>query len=187
MGTSVNQRSPRTDNWELVQGAYGDPRSTPAEILSTVWRAASNPREQNLAALLAEHSIATLCDQVASADPPGVAAAKLRDHLAESKTATLATDIAVRATIQSLGSDDLRAVYVRRLFAEATAYLVERDLPAFLGSSERFGTVGAVQSLVSDLTGIASEAAAGVDLPSSDAVSWRGFVGAVLTRIRRQR
>ena len=108
MGTSVNQRSPDTDNWRLVQSIYDNPNIPMDQALREVWRAASNPNETNLAALLSQPIIGTFAGLAARAASPSEAFQDVTRFIADNKVASLASEIAKRAVIQSAGTETPR-------------------------------------------------------------------------------
>lgn len=186
MGTSVNQRSPDTDNWRVVQDIYLDPSLRAADALKILWRAASNPNEPNLYGLLSRPEIAGLADLLDRHLAPGEAASATRAELSSTKVSSLATDIAARAVIQCTGKESARSLYVERLFAEATSYLVARDLPGYVGRSEKLPTIGSAKAFVSEMRELAIVAVRETGVPDDlNRQSWSGYVRRVVGTIRR--
>lgn len=187
MGTSVNQRSPNNDNWRLAQEAYGNQAVPIPEALRSVWRAASNRNEVNLASLLARPEIAELAELSGKYSSPAEAAREVTRFVSERKVASLASDIAKRAAMQSAGKQDARAVFVQRLFAEATSYLIDRDLPGYVSAGSRFPRVSDARRFSQEVVNTAAEAARSTPLPTQlTRDSWPGFVDQVIRNLRRR-
>jgi len=188
MGTSVNQRSPDTDNWRVVQDIYIDPDLSAADSLKVLWRAASNPNEPNLYGLLSRPEIAGLADLLDRHYGPAEAASATRAELASTKVSSLATDIAARAIIQCTGKEEAKSLYVQQLFAEATSYLVARDLPGYVGRSEKLPTVGSAKKFIAEMRDLAAVAARQTALPEGlSRENWPAYVRSVVSNIRRGR
>jgi len=72
--------------------------------------------------------------------------------IALSGTSTVATDIAMRALVLSfLKGKDRKSTYVGALFSETLNYLVARDLPGYVGKSDRLENVSASISFKNQL------------------------------------
>lgn len=140
MGTSSNQASPLTLNWRAATAAYrGD---IPAvRVAREIWRAASNDEHGSLPVLLMSPGV-ELCYRIAQqADSPTGALRTASEEIAARRWSSLGTEIAKRALVQSFAHDDRAAGFVSSLLTEATAYLVSRDLPGFVGDNGRAATV----------------------------------------------
>ena len=184
MGTSVNQSSPRTLSWTAAQVGYRDAAIPIARVASEVWRAALNQESGNIAQLIAQPIVVRLGDLAVKAQSAADASRLTALEIVRSKQSSLATDIACRAAVQCIGATDRFATYTERVFAEATAYLVSRDLPGFVGSG-RARTVADSMELKSALVSHVADVARGVDRPvSADARSWAQYVDAVVQRLR---
>lgn len=183
MGTSVNQSSPNTLNWNAAHAGYRDKNVPISRIVTEIWRAASNQPSGNISQLLARPVIARLGQLVAEAKTPGDLARKSANLIAESKESSLASDIGRRAAVQSVLAESPIDSYSERVFAEATAYLVSRDLPGFVGLGR---TRNVADSLELSLAIVrrASELARSIPVPKKlDAESWSHHVEAVLTTL----
>jgi hypothetical protein len=184
MGTSVNQRSPSNDTWNLVQEVYRDPNIGTDEALREIWRAASNTREVNLAALLANPAIGSLAALAVSAVSPSQAYQATTQYISDNKLASLASDIAKRAILQSAGTDNPTGLYFERLFAEATNYLVSRDLPGHITPGGKFENVAAARRFTHAITDAAADAVRRTPTPPTmDGDNWRSFVRAVVSTL----
>jgi hypothetical protein len=184
VGTSVNQASPRTLNWNAAQAGYRDAAIPIARVASEVWRAALNQETGNIAELIAQPIVARLGDLAVRAQSAADAARSTALATAKSKQSSLATDIARRAAIQCVGAADRFSTYTERVFAEATAYLVARDLPGFVGSG-RARTVADSMEFKAALVGHVAELTRSVERPTSpDAREWARYVDTVVKRLR---
>jgi len=184
MGTSVNQASPRTLSWSAAQIGYRDASIPVARVTSEVWRAALNQESGNIAHLIAQPLVAHLGELAVSAQSGAEVSRVTAVAIAQSKQSSLATDIARRAAIQSVGATDRFATYTERVFAEATAYLVSRDLPGYVGIG-RAMTVGDSMEFKAALMSHVAELARAVERPATaDARSWAKYVDTVVQRLR---
>lgn len=134
MGTSVNQASPKTLNWQAVHAAFRNPETPVDRIVTEVWRAAANQPQGDLTQLLSAPIVAKLGELAIHAKTSAEVARTSAIEIVRTKAASLAADIARRAAVQSIGSADRATTYREKIFAEATNYLVSRDLPGFLGA-----------------------------------------------------
>lgn len=184
MGTSVNQASPRTLNWNAVQAGYRDAAVPIARVAAEVWRAAVNQEVGNIANLIAQPIIARLGDLAVRAESATDASRSSAITIAQSKQSSLATDIARRAAIQCVGASDRFSAYSERIFTEATAYLVSRDLPGFVGSG-RAPTVADSMDFKAALASHVADVARSVERPARpDAGTWAKYVDTVVKRLR---
>jgi hypothetical protein len=184
VGTSVNQASPNTLSWAAAQAGYRDAEVPIFRVASEVWRAALNQESGNIAQQLAQPIIARLGNLAVDARSAADASRETAFAIAQSKESSLATDIARRAAVQCVSASDRFAMYSERVFAEATAYLVSRDLPGFVGSG-RAKTVADSMELKSALMSHVADVARGVERPvSPDARSWAKYVNAVVQQLR---
>ena len=165
MGTSVNQSSPHTLNWKAAQAGYRDRSVSIGRVTSEVWRAAVNQEVGNIERLLSQPIVARIGALVAESTSSMDLARKSAIEIARSKHSSIATEIARRACIQVAGAKDWRTAFTGRLFAEATAYLVSRDLPGFVGLG-RVENVSQSISFKSSLTQYAADVAMRVRHPS---------------------
>jgi hypothetical protein len=139
VGTSVNQPSPKTINWRAAQATY---RNADVPVLREMWRAATSQAEGNLASLLAQPIVARVRDiALQGGDATQVAMAASR-AIAESGQSSFAAEIARRAAVQSVAAENRDQAYSERVFAEASNYLLSRDLPGYVGDVGRNKTVG---------------------------------------------
>lgn len=187
MGTSVNQRSPDTPSWKIVQRAYEDPTITPERNLQEIWRAATNQQGNDLGRQLSGDIVRDLA-QVAVTAGSAAEAGQIATHLiADSKGASLGADLARRAAMQAAGREFAGDFFLQRLFAEATAYLVSRDLPGHISEGKRLPTVSAAREYRQQLTLMAAsvaQAAPRVDLGAVTSRGWSDYVANVLTLLK---
>lgn len=134
MGTSVNQSSPKTLNWDAVHAGYRNPEVPVDRIASEVWRAATNQPLGDLESLLSAPIVARVGQLALRARNVSELTRAAASEIVRTKSSSLGADIARRAAVQCLVSRDRTAAYYQRLFAEATSYLVARDFPGFVGS-----------------------------------------------------
>jgi hypothetical protein len=186
MGTSVNQRSAETANWAAAQAGYRN--EIPVErVVQEIWRAATNQPSGDLARLLGEPIVAQVGRIAAGGGTPAQVASAASLEIARSKQASLAADIAQRAAVQCLISENRVQAFGERLFAEACNYLLSRDLPGYVGGKNRNRTVEDSLVFKSSILKSTSDAVAATGSPDlSSSSNWRGYVERVVTRLKRQ-
>lgn len=187
MGTSVNQPSPATQHWKVVQEMYDDPSVPPERLLREIWRAATNQPEGNLAAQLADPSILAIGNFATSATSPAEASYLAGTYIAENEVSSLATDIAKRAVMQSVGKPNPTVSFVERLFAEATNYLVSRDLPGHITPGSRLQNVSEARTFrrtMTESTASAVSPLVSAQVPSS--TDWPLFVEGLVNSIQQR-
>lgn len=185
MGTSVNQSSPRTVNWSAAQAGYRSEIPI-GRVVQEIWRAATNQPEGDLTKLLAQPIVARLGQIAARGQNAVQIATATRNAVAHSKQASLATDIAQRAATQCAASKDRAQAFTERLFAEACNYLLSRDLPGYVGGSNRNQTVAdslEFKTSVLDATVNTVRRVPAADLGSNE--GWRSYVQTVTERLKR--
>jgi hypothetical protein len=185
LGTSVNQRSAPSANWSAAQAGYR--AEIPIErVVQEIWRAATNQREGDLARLLGEPIVARvgrIAVEGRTAAEVGFAASK---EVARSKAASLAADIAQRAAVQCVSSENRAQAFGERLFAEACNYLLSRDLPGYVGGRNRNQTVADSIAFKSSVLRNTERVVNGAGAPDfSTEKSWRGYVDGVVDRLKR--
>jgi hypothetical protein len=184
MGTSVNQSSPHTLNWKAAQAGYRDPSIPINRVTTEIWRAASNQPAGNLEQLLAHPIIAQIGALVERSSSSLDLSRKSALEIARSKHSSLATEIARRACLQVAGTKDWRRDFTVRLFAEATAYLVSRDLPGYVGLGRVHNVEEAARFKLS-LSQHAADVVARVDVPREfTESSWASHVKKVVSHLR---
>jgi hypothetical protein len=188
MGTSVNQASPKTTNWQLAQNAYDDASLSISWALREVWRAAGNqPDGGDLAAQLAMPIIGEFAAFAGRTTSPAEASREISRFVSDNKVASLAADIARRAAMQSAGKENAQAVFRERLFAEATSYLVSRDIPGHVSPTGRLQTISDVRAFKAQMMDAAMTAVRNAPQPtSSQGDEWSRYVTFVVGNMRRR-
>jgi hypothetical protein len=187
MGTSISHASPRTANWRAV-GAIYESEAIPADRAAReLWRAATNQSVGNLAVDLSHPVVATCAQIVRDVPSRADAVARVRQTLALSGVASLATDIAQRAAVSCFAAPgDRVGAFVQSLVGEATNYLVSRDLPGHIGRSSRLGTVPDAMSFKAQVLDHARQTAQSVPRPPGVEVSpasWKSYITTVVGRL----
>ena len=189
MGTSVNQRSPNTPPWILAQDVYTDPNMPIEAALREIWRAASNETETNLMSFLVKPEVHEFAELAISVSSHAEAFHETSRLISDKKVASLVADIARRAVIQSAGVENPREQFFQRLFAEATNYLVSRDLPGYIRPGGKIQNVTDARRFTQAMMDNAAAAVRRTPQPDTIASdTWPGYVRSVVQTIRsRQR
>lgn len=187
MGTSVNQQSPSTRPWRVVQAAYASPEIPVERVVEEIWRAADSQSSENLPKDLSADIVAECLRISMSASSMAEAVQRAAQTVAFSEESTLAADIAQRAVAKSFSGAGSRAsAFTRALFAEAGDYLVSRDLPGFVGASEKVKNVEEAISFKENIRERIDEVVHFVELPDNiDAPArWSEYVEQVVSRLQ---
>ena len=187
MGTSVNQSSPRTLNWKAAQAGYRDPKVSISRVASEVWRAALNQETGNIEQLLSQRIVARIGALLGETSSRMDLTRMSAIEIARSKHSSLAAEIARRACTQVAGASDWRTAFTARLFAEATSYLVSRDLPGYVGLG-RLQNVAESMTFKSNLSQYAAEVATRVERPRQlTEANWAAHVRNVVNHLKGSR
>jgi hypothetical protein len=191
MGTSISHRSPSTPNWSAVAAAYTSPEISINRVVEEVWRAAINQPTGNLADDLA-NPIISKCLQIASeASTPQVASKQILTIITQSGQASLAIDIAQRATVYSAKSQyDRVEAFVASLFSQAADYLVSRDLPGYVGIGERLKNITDTINFKDNVRKEVENIVRGIPRPEGmhkDPAIWKIFVEKVISSLAGKR
>lgn len=187
MGTSVNQPSPKTINWRAAQATYRNADTPVERVLREMWRAATSQGGGNLANLLAQPIVARVREIVLrGGDATQVAMAASRE-IAESRQSSFAADIARRAAVQSVTAENRAQAYSERVFAEASNYLLSRDLPGYVGDVGRNKTVSdSFQFKRAVLEAAANVVRTVGPPPSNTPEAWHDHTTAVVDALKRR-
>jgi len=187
MGTSTNQRSPRTSNWKAVDVAYTHPGATIQRTAQEIWRAATNEVDGGLVSGLQSPLIAQCLEAVQTSRSATDAAQKVRRLLALSGQASLAGEIAQRAAVIAHEIKGNRTnAFVKSLFSEASNYLISRDLPGYVGLADRVRTVQNATALKTSIINEVSSKVDSVPMPAgklSSPRTWQKFVNKVVDHL----
>jgi hypothetical protein len=184
VGTSVNQKSPKTLSWQAVHATYRNKDIPIARVTSEVWRAATNQDRGDLARLLSAPIVAKVGQLTLKAKTPLELSRTTALEIVRSKSSSLASDIARRAAIQSMSSTNRMSAYNERVFAEATSYLVSRDFPGFVGIG-RAQTIAESISFKAAVSKHVTQLVRDAGLPSSfTARNWGKYVRNVVTTLQ---
>ncbi len=187
MGTSISHASPRTANWRAVGAIYASEAIPVDRATQELWRAATNQPVGDLGVDLG-HPIVAACAQIVRDVPSRAdAVARVRQTLALSGVASLATDIAQRAAVSCFATPgDRVGAFVQSLVGEATNYLVSRDLPGYIGTSSRLGTVPDAMSFKAQILDHARQTVQSVPRPpgvEASPPSWMSYITTVIGRL----
>lgn len=187
MGTSVNQRSPSTPNWQAAITSYLHPDIPVNRVMNEIWRAVANQPEGNLLDQLSLPIVAECLRIVETSNTRAEAVYAARRFVASSGQASLAADLAQRAIAQSFVSEaDRASAYSQALFSEAGNYLVSRDLPGFVGGIGRVANISEAISFKEMIKREITKSVRSVPLPrdvSRQPAKWNQYVDEVVNQL----
>lgn len=143
MGTSSNQRSPKSPPWHPVRNTLGL-NLAPVDLQSReIWRAATGDREGRLAFDLGNMVLAKAAAIAGISTSPSDAAASFDALTLKSGQSGLVVEIARRALVRAVATKQGGIGFASEVFAETASYFVSRDLPSFVGALSRVESTSA--------------------------------------------
>lgn len=187
MGTSRNDRSPNIPTWRPVASILGRPEVSPDRQSQEIWRAAFGERGERLIADFCRPAMVDLLRVAASNPAPATAMEKFDHVVHERADAGVVLDFARRALIRSSATQGGITGFVSELFGEVSGYYVSRDLPSFVGASDRISNVSRAIELKSTIKQIVQNAAISAGTPQPEKRSWELYVSEVVDRLKGTR
>jgi hypothetical protein len=188
LGTSVSQSSPSTPIWQAAQATYYMPEVPLDRTVQELWRAADSQTDENLARDISAPIVAECLRSTMIASSREEAVRNVSRTVVMSGESTLATEIARRAAAKcfSGGGGGSARSFAVAVFVEAGDYLVSRDLPGFVGVSERLHKVSDLMALKRSIRGRIADVVERVELPEGEnAIEvWPEYVGEVVETLK---
>jgi hypothetical protein len=187
VGTSVSQSSPSTPNWQATQATYHSPEIPIERTVKELWRAADSQIDENLARDLQSPLIAECLRVTLASSTRKEAVRNVARMVASSDQSTLAAEIARRAAARSFSGGASSAVaFAKAVFTDAGDYLASRDLPGFVGVSEKIPTVSDLMALKVNIRERIAEVVEDVELPDEANIieGWPGYAGRVVNSLK---
>jgi hypothetical protein len=179
MGTSSNQRSPDRPTWRLPQALIGRQDVALEHQSAELWRAASSDPQTNIVDRLSDPILARTCSLADTPSSPAAAMAAFDGLLQQSHAAGFILDLSRRALVRSVAAGSGSAGFVKELFAEVVGYYASRDLPSYVGKSQRIGTSSELIALKRGLQDHVRTVVAAEQLPDITNRTWRALVGRI--------
>lgn len=189
MGTSVSQSSPSTPIWQAVQATYYTPEIPVERTVQELWRAADSQTDENLVRDISAPIVAECLRVTMMASSRMEAIRNVAQAVVTSGESTLATEIARRAAAKSFsggGGGGSATSFAVALFVEAGDYLASRDLPGFVGVSEKLPKVSDLVALKKRIRARIADVVQEVELPEGENVVevWPAYVGRVAETLK---
>jgi len=184
MGTSTSHPSPRTTSWRAVSAAYRSQTQNAERIARLIWRASHLAGGLGLEKQLAKPIIARCLELSLTSESPEVGARAVSKEIAVTGQTGIGAELARRALGQSYHFDDRKKGFAKSLIAEATNFLISRDLPMMLGKSDRLRSVSDITFLKAEiLTHVRSIVEQVSPIPIAPN-NWQEFIAKVCRRLR---
>lgn len=187
MGTSVSQGSPSTPNWQAVQATYSSPTVPIERTVKELWRAADSQDEENLARDLRAPIVAECLRITLASSSRTEAIRNVSRAVAFSGQSSLAAEIAQRAAARSFSDAGSSAgAFAKAVFSEAGDYLASRDLPGFVGLSEKIPKVSDLIALKASIRERIADVVEEVELPEQAYVAegWSDYAARVVSTLK---
>lgn len=187
MGTSVSQSSPNTPVWQAAQATYSSLAIPIERTVQEIWRAADSQNEENLARDLQAPIIAECLRITLASSSRTEAVRNVARAVAFSGQSSLAAEIAQRAAARSFSAAGSSAgAFAKAVFVEAGDYLASRDLPGFVGLSEKIPKVSDLITMKTSIRERIADVVADVDLPEGiyDAEDWSHYAARVVSTLK---
>jgi hypothetical protein len=184
VGTSKNVPSPDTPPWKPLLAILGRTDVPPERQAQEIWRSAYAERGASLVDEFASPAVAAACGLVSTSNDVLAASAAFSGHLATAGRAGFANEIARRALLRAVSTNQGVAGFARELFAEATSYYVSRDLPSFVGARGRVESVSRGMEFKTQIKAIVRTTVATTGQPSPDPDGWANYAATVIRALR---
>jgi hypothetical protein len=187
VGTSVSQGSPSTPNWRAAQATYYRPEIPIERTAEEIWRAADSQVDENLTRDLRAPIIAECLRITLASSTRTEAVRNMARAVASSDQSLLAAEIARRAAARSFSEGGSSAVaFAKAVFADAGDYLASRDLPGFVGISEKIPKVSDLMALKASIRERIAEVVEDVELPEDANIveGWSDYAGRVVDTLK---
>jgi hypothetical protein len=184
VGTSKNVPSPDTPPWKPLLAILGRTDVPPERQAQEIWRSAYAERGGRLADEFASPTVAAACRLASTSNDVRAASAEFSGHLAAAGRAGFANEIAKRALLRAVSTNQGVAGFAQELFAEATSYYVSRDLPSFIGARGRIESVSRGMEFKTQLKAIVRTRVASAGQPSPDRDGWANYAATVIRALR---
>jgi len=153
-------------------------------VVREIWRAARRDEEANWLQMLQAPLIDT-CRSIAEQSGTAIEAlGAANSTIAAASDITFATEIAKRALVKSFQFEDRSQGFVEAVFAEATNYLLSRDLAGLIGSSSRCATISDAARFKSE---VLSAVRSDVREVLGDTAEWSVMIDRTLQHLARRR
>ena len=137
MGTSVSQASRNSTNWSAVRATYRSEAIPVDQVVREVWRAAQADSDQDWREMLSTPIVASCLNITLESGSASQAVNAAAKEIAYGEGGSIAAELAKRAVVQSFGGANRAQVFSQAVLAEATDYLVSRDLSGYVGTVGR--------------------------------------------------
>ena len=186
MGTSVSQGSPSTPNWQAVQATYSSPTVPIERTVKELWRAADSQDEENLARDLRAPIVAECLRITLASSSRAEAIRNVSRAVAFSGESSLAAEIAQRAARSFSDAGSSAGAFAKAVFSEAGDYLASRDLPGFVGLSEKIPKVSDLIALKESIRERIADVVEEVELPEQAyaAEGWSNYAARVVSTLK---
>lgn len=136
MGTSINQSSPKTNNWNRVFPCYSDSQIQAYRIINEIWRA-SEKQDSPISNDIKSEAVYFCYLAVESSNNYTQALNKVNEHVLEKGNNTIIVEFAKRSIPQAFKSSSPAQEWKNLLFSEITNYVISRDASGFVGENQR--------------------------------------------------
>lgn len=142
MGTSISQMSAKTLGWGIVQQVYKSDSFTVERAVCEIWRAATS-ETSNLKEQLASPIVNAIEEIALTKGNPSEIASEVEKTITFSGNANFACELARLAAIKAAVAplEQRRSIFREKLFAEASNYLISRDISGYVGKEFRSTTI----------------------------------------------
>jgi hypothetical protein len=163
-----------------------NPQISLSQLLNYIWRAEASDPESDLGSMLMSPVIGECLRIVEQAESPRSALEAFTKIVVRSRASSLASEAARRAAVACFSSHARRSAFVEALFAEASDYLISRDISPLVGLSPRFPAVSNVIETKDELVELVREVVRHVGDPPADLApeGWSSYVSDVLQELR---
>jgi len=150
-----------------------------------MWHAATNDRQGRLFHDLASDAVAAAFQFVSESRDVSAAARAYDEFVLNHKLSGLYLQWAKRALVRTARASGRRPDFVAELLSEVASYYISRDLPSYVGTRSRLGTMSQALELKGNFLGIARSTARRVVQTIPSSVPWGMVVERTLDELQR--
>lgn len=140
MGTSTNQHSPITPNWNRVTACYKDAEIPELNVINQIWRAAE-AQEKPISDFIKSEAIFKCYETVSEISHHYEANNIFQNYILENSNNSIVVEFAKRAIIPAYGGTSPSLEWSGHFFTELTSYFISRDAPGFVNKNYKNKTV----------------------------------------------
>ena len=182
MGTSSSYPSPQTINWKAVSAGYKRSDVPIRRLISEIWRACE--AQENPLSNLIKSDVLFKCQEVIRhSDNSTTALKNFTKEVIRSKQNSVIAELAKRALVVAMKSEDPPKMWRASLFSEITSYLVSRDVSGYVGRDYRNKTIEELRRFKEEIRTNVQTIAQRISVNPTTPEGWREAVQRIIATL----